>query len=82
VAGGIVEIAAAGDQAQGGEVGRTVNGLGRESGFEVLAHARHAENGRDPVGERHVDGIPRAQGAEPEKDGRPLSAVDVTLDDR
>ncbi len=80
--GGVVEIAAAGYQAQRGEVGRAVNGFRRESRFEVLAHAGNAENGRHPVGERHVDGVARAEGAEPEKDGRPPRAVDMTLDDR
>src|SRR4029077_11118719 len=82
VAGGIVESAAAGYQAQGGEVGRAVNGLRREPGFAVLAHARDAEYGRDPVGERHVDGGAPLQGPEAEEDGGAPLAVDVALDDR
>src|SRR6185437_6290557 len=40
MAGGVVESAAAGYQAQRGEVGGAVNGLRREPGFAVLAHAR------------------------------------------
>jgi hypothetical protein len=80
--GGVVESAAAGYQAQGGEVGRAVNGFCRESGFGVLAHARDAENGRDPVGERHVDDVSRAQRAEAVEHRGPLIAVDVTLNDR
>src|SRR5207302_3184442 len=37
VAGGVVEGTAAGNQAQRGEAGRAVDGLGREPGFAVLA---------------------------------------------
>ena len=82
MAGGVVESAAAGYQAQGGEVGRAVNGFRRESGFDVLAHARDAENSRDPVGEGHIDGVSRPEGPEAEEDGGPLITVDVTFDDR
>ena len=82
MAGGVVEGAAAGYQAQGGEVGRAVDGFRRESGFGVLADARDAEHGRDPVGELHVDGVAPVQGAEAEEDGGALLAVDVPLDDR
>src|SRR5437588_13129066 len=82
MAGGIVERAAAGYQAEGRVAGRAVNGPRGEIGFGVLAYAGDAENGRDPVGERHVDGVPGAEGPEAEKDGRPLAAVDMTFDDR
>src|SRR6476619_5145652 len=82
MAGGEVEGAAAGYQAQRGEVGRAVNGCSREPGFAVLADTRDAEYGRDPVGERHVDGVAMVQGTEPEKDGGASLAVDVSLDDR
>ena len=82
MAGGVVESAAAGYQAQGGEVGRAVNGFRRESGFDVLAHARDAENGRHPVGEGHVDGVSRPEGPEAEEDGGSSITVEVTFDDR
>ena len=80
--GRVVESAAARYQAQGSVVGRAVNGSRREIGFEVLAHAGDAENSGDPVGERHVDAVPGAEGPQAEEDGRPLIAVDVAFDDR
>ena len=80
--GGIVENATARYQSQGGIAGRAVNGLRREVGFEVLAHAGDPENSRDPVGECHVDGVSGLQGPEAEEDRRPLIAIDVTFDNR
>jgi len=82
MAGGVVEGAAAGYQAQRGEVGRAINDVGGESGFGVLADARDPEHGRDPVGELHVNGVAPAQRAEAEEDSRPPLAVHVSLDDR
>ena len=80
--GGIVENATARYQPQGGIVGRAVNSSRREMGFEVLTHAGDPENGRHPVGERHVDGVSRTQGPEAEENRRPLIAIDVTFDNR
>ena len=82
MAGGIVESAAAGNQAETGVVGRAVNGFRRESGFGVLADARDTENGRDSVGEPHIDGVSRPEGAEAEEDSGPLITVDMPFDDR
>ena len=82
MAGGIVESAAAGDQAEPGVARRTVNGFRGEIGFEVLPHAGDAENGRDPVGKRHIDGVSGTQGPEAKENGRPPVTVDVALNDR
>ena len=82
MAGGIVVSAAAGYQPEGRVVGCAENGLGREFGLHVLAHARDAENSHDPVGEGYIDGVSRAQGPEAEEDSGPLTTVEVTFDDR
>src|SRR5580693_10161642 len=75
--GRIVENATARYQPQRGIVGRAVNGFRREIGFDVLAHAGDPENGRDPVGERHVDGVSGTQRPEAEENRGPLVAVDM-----
>src|SRR5580658_7414016 len=82
MAGGVVESAAAGYQAQSRVVGRLVNGPCREMRFKVFAYAGDLENSRDAVGKPHVDGVAGAQGPEAEENRRPLIAVDVTFDDR
>ena len=63
MASGVVESAAARYQVKGRVAGRAVNGFRRETGFKVLAHAGDAENSGNPVGEPHVDAIPRAEGS-------------------
>ena len=63
MAGGVVESAAARYQVQGRVAGRAVNGFRRETGFTVLAYAGDAENSGDPVGERHIDPVPGAEGS-------------------
>src|SRR5450755_3468771 len=82
MAGGVVKNAAARYQVQRRVTGRTVNGSGREVYFGVLPDAGDAENGSHPVGERHVDALPGAEGPEAEEHGGTLVTVDVPLDDR
>src|SRR5258708_18444202 len=82
MASGAVESAAARYQVQSRVAGRAVNGSCRETRFEVLAYAGDAEDGGDPVGERHVDPVPRAEGSQAVEDSRPVVAVEVTFDDR
>ena len=82
MAGSVIESAAARYQAEGGVVGRSVNGPRREFVLEVLAHAGDAEDSRDPVGQPHVDAVARAEGAKAEEDRGTLIAVDMAFDDR
>jgi hypothetical protein len=49
--------------------------------FLVLTYAGDAEHRGDPVGERHLDSVSRAQGAQPEENSRPLTGIDVTFND-
>ena len=72
---GVVENAAARYQAQGRVAGCAVNGFRREPEFGVPTYAGDAENSRDPVGERHIDAVPGAEGAQAEEDSRTLSAA-------
>src|ERR1039457_3037100 len=79
---GVVENAAARYQAQGRVAGCAVNGFRREPEFGVPTYAGDAENSGDPVGERHIDAVPGAEGAQAEEDSRTPIAVEVTFDDR
>src|SRR5579875_3966279 len=82
VAGRVVEVAAAGDQAEGGVARRAVHGVRRETGLEVFADSGHPEDSGNAVGQRHVDRVPGTERAKPEEDGGTPEAVDMTLDDR
>src|SRR6266571_8682122 len=82
MASGVVESAAARYQVQSRVAGRAVNGSCRETGLKVSAYAGDAEDGGDPVGERHVDPVPGAEGPQAEEHRRAVVAVEVTFDDR
>ena len=81
MAGGVVECAAARYQPQRGKIRIVVNYFGREFVLEVFADAGNPENARFSVGERHVDGVPRAERAQPVKDSGTVITVDVSFDD-
>src|ERR1700678_1481102 len=80
--GGVIENATACYEPERGIVRLGVNRIGRVLGFEVLADGGDPENRGAPVGERHVDGVSRAERAEPEEDRGALITVDVALDNR
>lgn len=82
MASGVVEIAAAGYQAQSRIPGRSINGFRWEFRFEVLAHAGDAENGGGSVRQPHLNDISRPEASQTKEDARPLIGINVTFDDR
>ena len=77
-----VEVAAAGDKPERGVISRGVDNIRRVFVFVVFPNASHAEDGRDSVGQRHIDMITGTQCAEPEKDCRSPVTIHVAFDDR
>lgn len=77
---GLVEAAAAGDQAQLGNVGVAVDGLGGEAGLGDLLGLAHAELGCGAVLSGHLDLVTRGELLEPVEDAGLLVAVDMAQD--